>query len=98
MRVTPTSSECELLVGERTRFVVSVEKSKPFGSPAAPGHTAWIVEGEPPNGLPDLEQLVDPPLGASRLDAETAAVEPNVDEVELVERELLGEVTLVDDS
>ena len=98
VRVTPPSSERELLVGERTRFVVSVEKSKAFGGPAAPGHAAWIVEGDQPNGLADLEQLLDSPLGASGLDAQTAAVEPKPGEVELVERELLGEVTLVDDS
>ena len=98
MRVTPTSSERELLVGERTRFVVSVEKSKAFGGPAAPGHAAWIVEGDEPSGLADLEQLLDSPLGASGLDAQTAAAEPKPDEVDLVERELLREVTLVDDS
>src|SRR4029453_16298966 len=52
--VTPTSSERELLVGESTRFVVSVEESKAPGGPAAPGHAAWIVVGEQPSGLANL--------------------------------------------
>jgi hypothetical protein len=98
VRVTPASSERELLFGECTRFVVSVEESKASGGPAAPRHAAWIVVGEQPSGLADLEQLLDSPLGASGLDAQTAAAEPKMDEVKLVDRELLGEGTLVDHS
>ena len=98
MRVTPTSSDRELLLGERARFVVSVEQPKAFGRPAAPRHAAWIIQGDEANGLADLEQLLDSPLGASGLDAQTAAAEPKLDEMDLVERGLLGEVTPVDDS
>ena len=98
MRVTPPSSERELLLGERTRFLVPVEESKAFGGPAAPGHAAWIVVGEKPSGLANLEQLLDSPLGASGLDAQTAADEPKPDEVDLIDWELLWEVTLVDNS
>jgi hypothetical protein len=96
MRVTPASSERELLIGERTRFVVPVETPKAFGGQATPRHAAWIVEADEPSGLADLEQLLDSLLGASGLDAQTAAVEPKVHRVDLVERELLREVTLVD--
>ena len=71
---------------------------RPSAAQLPPGHAAWIVERDEPNGLADLEQLLDSPLGASGLDAQMAAVEPKPGEVELVERELLREVTLVDDS
>ena len=98
MRVTPTSGERELVVGEHARLVVPIETAKAFGGPAAPRHVAWIVEQDQPNGLADLEQLLDSPLGASGLDAHTAAVEPKPDKVDLVEREFLGEATPVDDS
>ena len=97
MRVTPPSSEGELLC-ERTRFVVPVEKSEAFGGPAPPRQAAWIVEADRPNRLANLEQLLDSPLGASGLDAQTAAVEPKVHKVRLVEPELLWKVTLIDDS
>ena len=82
MRVTPTSSERELFVCERTRFLVSVEQSEAFGGPAAPRHAAWIVEGDEPSGLANLEQILDAPLGASGLDPQTAAAEPKPDEVD----------------
>ena len=59
MRGTPPSSERELFVGERTRLVMPVEKAKAFGSVAAPGRVAWIVEVDEPKGLADLEQLLD---------------------------------------
>jgi hypothetical protein len=95
-RVTPTSSERELLGGERARLVVPVEESKAFGGPAAPRHAAWIIEGDQPNGLADLQQLLDSPFETSGLDAQTAAAEPKPDEVRLVEWELLGEVALFD--
>jgi hypothetical protein len=98
VRVTPPSSEREFFLGERTRFVVSVESSEAFGGPAAPEHAAWIVVGEQPSGLANLEQLLDSPLGASGLDPQTAADEPKPDEVNLIDRELLWEVTLGDDS
>ena len=69
---------------------------RPNGEPAAPRHVAGSVAGDQPHGLANLEQLLDSPLGASGLDAQTAAVEPKPDEVELVERELLWEAALVD--
>ena len=86
LRVTPASSERELVGGERTRLVVPIETSKPFSGPATPRRGAWIVERKQPNGLADLEQLLDAPLGASGLDAHTGAVEPKPDKVDLVER------------
>jgi len=61
MRVTPTSSEHEFVLGEHTRLVVPVEQAKPFGGPAAPRQAAWIVEQDQPKGLADLEQLLDSP-------------------------------------
>ena len=69
-----------------TRLVVPIETSKPFSGPATPRRGAWIVEWKQPNGLADLAQLLDAPLGASGLDAHTGAVEPKPDEVDLVER------------
>ena len=86
MRVTPASSERELFVGERMRFVVPVEESQAFGGPAAPGLAAWIVELNQPKGLADLEELLDSLLRASGLDAQTGTVEPEPDEVDVVER------------
>src|SRR5262249_9314123 len=86
VRVTPTSREHKFFVDQRTRLVVAVEESKAFGGPAPPRHTAWIVEGDEPNGLAALEQLLDSPLGASRLDAQTATTEPKPDEEGLLER------------
>ena len=98
MRVTPTSGERELVGGERTRLVVPIEQAKAFGGPAAPPHVAWIVEQDQPKGLAHLAQLLDSPLGASGLDAHTGAVEPKPDQGDLVDRELLGEATPVDDA
>ena len=98
MRVTPTSSEREFFLGERTRFVVPVEQSKAFGGPAAPRQVAWIVEEDEPSDLANLEQILDSPLGASGLDAQPAADEPKPDEGMLAEGELLREATLVEDS
>src|SRR5262249_14904777 len=84
VRVTPTSSEREFFGHERTRFVVPLEESKAFGGPSAPRDAAWIIEGDEPDGLAHLEQLVDSPPGASGLDAQTAAGEPKPDEGDLV--------------
>ena len=98
MGSTPTSCERELLVGERTRFLVPVKQSKTLGGPASPRNAAWIVQWDEPNGLANLKQLRDPRLRASGLDAESAAVEPKPDEVDLVDRELLWKITLVDNS
>src|SRR5215831_11634959 len=98
MRVTPASGDRELVGGEHTRLVVPVEQAKAFGGPAAPRYVAWIVEHDQPKGLADLAQLLDAPFGASGLDAHAGAVEPKPDQVDLVERELLGEAAPVDDS
>ena len=44
-----------IYVRERTRFVLPAETSNAFGGPSAPRHAAWIVEGDQPNGLANLE-------------------------------------------
>ena len=62
MRVTPTSRERELLVGERARFVVPAQQSKTFGGPAAPRLAGWVVERNESKRLADLEQPLDSPL------------------------------------
>ena len=85
-RITPTSSERELLGYEHARFVCPIEQSKTFGGPAAPGYGARIVKGDEPNGLAHLEQLLDSPLGVTGLDAQTPAVEPKPREEDLIER------------
>ena len=98
LRVTPPSSEHELFLGEHARLVVPAKHSKALGGPAPPRHAARIVAGDQPNGLANLQQLLDSPLGVSSLDAQTATVEPKPNEAELVDRELLREATLVDHS
>src|SRR4030095_7733502 len=55
-----------------------------------------LLEGDKPSGLAHLEQLLSSPPGVSGLDPQTAAAEPKVNELDLLERELLREVTLVD--
>ena len=95
-RVTPASSERQLLLGERTRFVVPGRDIGGLRRPSCATARCLDCRADEPSGLADLEQLLDSPLGASDLDAQTAAVEPKVHRVDLVERELLREVTLVD--
>jgi hypothetical protein len=64
-----TSGKRELFIGERTRFVPSVEKPEAFGGPAAPRQGARIVDREEPNRRADLEQVLDSLFRASGLDA-----------------------------
>ena len=78
MRVTPPSSERELLLGERTRFVVPGREAGGLRRPSSARARRLDCRGGPAERFANLEQLLDSPLGASGLDAETAAVEPKV--------------------
>ena len=55
----PTVERARSSSSASARASCSVEDSKAHGGPAAPEHATWIVVGEQPSGLANLEQLLD---------------------------------------